>query len=171
LLSGPPGRGSSPRRFAAIALGALVLVGAVAALIVATSGSGTRAKPLTGRTTNAPQTPTTRRAPVFNPATVTVAVLNGTATNQLAHHIAQRLMAKGYREGKVATASDQTHTSTIVAYLPGHRSAAVHVATALGLGPASVQPVDTSTQQVACPSGGTCPADVVVTVGADLANS
>jgi hypothetical protein len=170
LLSEPPRRESSPRRIAAVLIGALVLAGAVVALIVATSSSGTPARSTAGLTTNAPA-PTTRHAPAFNPATVTVAVLNGTATNHLAHRMAQRLMAKGYRTGKVATASDQTHISTIVAYLPGYRADALHVAAALGLGRASVQPIDSSTQQVVCPGNGACPANVVVTVGADLANS
>jgi hypothetical protein len=43
------------------------------------------------------------------------------------------------------------------------------VATALNLGPSSVQPIDQSTQQVACPPPAPCTANVVVTVGADLA--
>jgi hypothetical protein len=100
---------------------------------------------------------------------VTVAVLNGTATNNLAHTVAARLAADGYKEGRVATAADQTKVSTTVAYLPGYRSAAVHVARSLKLGLGSLAPIDPAAQQVACPGAGACPANVVVTVGTDLA--
>jgi hypothetical protein len=102
---------------------------------------------------------------------VTVAVLNGTATSGLAHRVATNLQAKGYKGGTIATASDQTRTATVVAYMPGHRRAALEVAAALKLGPASVQPVDSSTQSVACPPPSACSATVVVTVGSDLASS
>jgi hypothetical protein len=102
---------------------------------------------------------------------VTVAVLNGTATNQLAHRVAAKLTTMGYKEGSVATASNQTQTATVVAYLPGakNRTDAEHVAKSLNLRPASIRPIDQSTQQVACPPPSACTANVVVTVGADLA--
>jgi hypothetical protein len=151
-----------------VALGALVLAGAAVALVIATSGSGPRPRLVGTRTTNAPLAGR-RNAAGFNPSTITVAVLNGTAVNQLAHRIAARLVQDGYREGTVATASDQTMTATVVAYLPGFRSAALHVAAALQLKPASVRPIDQPTEQVACQGARTCAADVVVTVGADLA--
>jgi hypothetical protein len=104
---------------------------------------------------------------------VTVAVLNGTSTNELAHRVAAKLAAGGYKQGAVATASNQTQTATVVAYLPGaaNRTDATHVASALKLGPGSVQQIDQSTQQVACPPPSACTANVVVTVGADLATA
>ena len=105
-----------------------------------------------------------------NPRTVTVAVLNGTATAGLAHRTAQRLVTMGYIEGAVTTASDQTRTSTTVAYIPGARAQALAVAKALKLGPASVAPVDQGTRTVACGGAATCTASVFVTVGSDLAN-
>jgi hypothetical protein len=98
-----------------------------------------------------------------------VAVLNGTSTNNLAHTVGSRLVADGYKQGTLATASDQTLTRTVVAYLPGHRDDAVHVATSLKLGPSSVVPVDSSTQAIACPAPNPCRAQVIVTVGSDLA--
>ena len=102
---------------------------------------------------------------------MTVAVLNGTATNQLAHRVALKLDAAGYKQGPVTTAADQTHTATVVAYVPGHQRDATKVAAALSRGPASVQPIDASTQAVvACPTGTPCTATVVVTAGSDLAN-
>ena len=100
-----------------------------------------------------------------------MAVLNGTSTNQLAHHIGNKLAASGYKQGTIATAANQTEPATVVAYLPGatNRKDAQHVAAALGLHQSAVRPVDTSTLQVACPASASCTANVVVTVGADLA--
>lgn len=164
LSAGGHRRRGWPRGAVAV-IAVIAVVAVIAALLVATSGSGTQSRHSSTRATNAP-----KRVTPFNPATVTVAVLNGTAVNHLAHETAARLAAKGYREGTVATASDQTLTATIVGYLPGHRADALQVARSLGLGPASVQPVSQANDQVACQSTGPCSADVVVTVGADLAN-
>jgi hypothetical protein len=52
--------------------------------------------------------------------------------------------------------------------MPGHRPAAVEVATALKLKLSAVQAIDPSTQAVACPPPTPCTATVVVTVGTDL---
>jgi hypothetical protein len=166
---GPPseGRRSLARRIV-IGLVSLVLLAiAVAALIIVTSTKSTKSTPGPTQTTNAP---VARRAPTFTPSSVTVAVLNGTATNQLAHRVAAKLASSGYKEGRIATAANQTEATTIVAYLPGstNRTDALHVATALNLKPSAVQPIDQSTQQVACPPPTACGANVVVTVGADL---
>jgi len=174
----PPPRGPVPResslgrRVLLLLVGALGLAAVVGALLIATSSGGTsQTSTSAGRTTNAAAAGGTSSARPFAPSSVIVAVLNGTSTNQLAHTVAAKLAAEGYKEGTVATAANQTETATVVAYLPGakNRTAALHVATALKLGPASVQPVDSSTQQVACPPPSACTANVVVTVGADLA--
>jgi hypothetical protein len=145
----------------------------IAALLVVTSSGGgsTASSSSTGAASNAPTTSRhTRSTGTVIPSSVTVAVLNGTATSGLAHRVAVKLGGTGYRQGTVATATDQTRTSTIVAYMPGHRRQATAVATTLKLGPASVQPVDPTTQAVACPPPGACTSGVVVTVGSDLAN-
>jgi hypothetical protein len=57
-----------------------------------------------------------------------------------------------------------------VAYFPGtaNRNDALHVARTLNLKPSVVQPIDSTTEQVACSGSAVC-ANVVVTVGADLA--
>ena len=120
---------------------------------------------------SAPRHRTNKSTTPVNPASVTVAVLNGTATSGLAGRVSQKLTADGYKPGKVATAADQTRTSTQVAFMPGHRREALAVAKSLNLGPASVQPVDQSTQAVACPPPAGCTAGVVVTLGTDLANT
>jgi hypothetical protein len=116
------------------------------------------------------------------PSTVTVAVLNGTSVTNLAHDVAGRLGTDGYKEGTIATAADQTHSSTIVAYLSGHQADARAVAAVLNLKASSVAPVNQQAMGVACPGASsattssvttssvtTCSADVVVTVGSDLA--
>jgi hypothetical protein len=121
------------------------------------------------------------------PSTVTVAVLNGTTVTNLAHDVAGRLGTDGYKEGTIATAADQTHSSTVVAYLSGHQADARAVAAVLNLKASSVAPVNQQAMGVACPgassatpssvstssatpsSSSACSADVVVTVGSDLA--
>lgn len=124
-------------------------------------------------TTNAPGPSHSAITPAFRPSSVTVAVLNGTSVNQLAHRIWAKLGALGYKQGTVATAASQTDNTTVVAYLSGakDRTDALHVASALGLRRTAVQRVDQSTLQIACPGPSACTANVVVTVGADLASS
>jgi hypothetical protein len=144
----------------------------VAVLLIATSTGGRSgsASLNAAQTSNAPaahhSAASRSKTAAFNPATVTVAVLNGTPTAGRAHRVAQKLQASGFKLGRVATATDQTHTATVVAYLPGFHADAVHVASLLKLGPASAAPIDPSTQALACPSGSNC--TVVVTVGSDL---
>jgi hypothetical protein len=173
----PPPRFSEPPRkrlglrIALLAAGALVIAGIVVALLHFTGSGGNPNSTRASATSNAPGTSTTRhrRTVTVAPSTVTVSVLNGTATNGLAGRISNQLTNAGYKPGKVATASDQTRTATIVAYMPGHKTAALAVAKSLKLGPASVQPVDPATQIVACPASTACTSQVVVTVGTDLA--
>jgi hypothetical protein len=147
----------------------------VVVLLIITSGGGSnnRSSSTSARTTNAStrRSHSARTTPL-KPASVTVAVLNGTSTSNLAHNVGQQLGAAGYKDGTIATAADQTHTATLVGYMPGHRAAALLVAKSLKLGPASVQPVDQSSRTVACPASSTpCAALVVVTVGSDLAST
>ena len=173
----PPTRAVAPaapsrrRNVLLAAIGLLFVAGVIAVLLVVTSsgGSSSSASSNAAQTSNAPATHHSAAKPKaagFNPASVTVAVLNGTPTAGRAHRVAQKLQASGYKLGRVATATDQTHTATVVAYLPGFRTDAVRVAALLKLGPASAAPIDPSTQALACPAGSPCTA--VVTVGTDL---
>ncbi len=172
--------GPSHSRMGRVIVGLLVLVAVgvvVGGLLILTSGGSSNKKAATQSTptSNSPAAPRHKRKAqtklaAFNPASVTVAVLNGTATNQLAHRVALTLDAAGYKQGPVTTAADQTHTATVVAYMPGHQRDATKVAASLSRGPASVQPIDASTQAVVCPTGTPCTATVVVTVGSDLSN-
>jgi hypothetical protein len=166
----PPSRRRSPVGKVLVALlGVLVLGAAVAAVLIVTSNKSSTDSSTVGlRTTNEPGT---RRPVAFNPRTVTVAVLNGTGTTGLAHRTALRLTSAGYRQGTVATATDQTRTTTQVAFLPGYRNDAMRVASTLKLPSGSVQPIDTGTRAVACPPPAACTTNVVVTVGSDLATT
>jgi LytR cell envelope-related transcriptional attenuator len=164
--AGPESRGgiSRPILITLIGLGivaVIVLVFVVAGLGSSSSASHTSSASASRRTTPA----------VFRPESVTVAVLNGTSVSQLAHHVAAHLNQLGYRQGTVATASDQTRTTTVVAFMPDEHTDALHVANALKLKSASVQAMDAATKAVACPPGQACKANVVVTVGTDLANT
>jgi len=155
-----------------IALGALGVIGLVVVLLIVTGSLGGSSSSTTTAGTRTSNASRDRRArPAVNPATVTVSVLNGTATNGLAHRLAQRLGGLGYKQGTEGNAPLQTHTTTIVAYMQGSRRDAEAVATALKLGPTVVQPVDPSTQSVACAGQTPCTANVVVTVGANLENT
>ena len=172
----PPSRvPRSCRRVIVGVLALLVIAGVVVALLVLTKGGNSTNNSTQAanksKTTSTATRPRHRRAQTaaFSPSSVTVSVLNGTATAQLAHRVATKLSSFGYKEGAVATAADQTRTATVVAYLPGRQRDALAVAKSLKLGPASVQPIDQSTQAVACPPGTPCTAGVVVTVGSDLA--
>jgi hypothetical protein len=170
-FSEPPRKRSLGLRLALLAAGALVIAAIVVALLHFTSSGGTSNSTRASNTSNAPSTTTSRRkrTVAVTPSTVTVSVLNGTANNGLAGRISNQLTGAGYKQGRVATASDQTRTATIVAYTPGHKTEALAVAKSLKLGPASVQPVDPATQAVACPVSTQCASQVVVTVGTDLA--
>jgi len=108
----------------------------------------------------------------INPATVTVAVLNGTTTANLAAAVSDKLSAKGFQQGTTGNAADQSMSTTIVGYVPsvsGAKNDAYAVAHTLGLKQTAVKPVSAANQTVACMSAPTsCPDQVIVTVGADL---
>jgi hypothetical protein len=179
----PGARLSEPRRAPSRSVGArfapwlvglaALAVGGAAVFVATGGGSGTTASTPAHSARSASKTTTSSQhhaKPVpLNPASVTVSVLNGTDVAQLAASTGQRLVSGGYKKGVIHDAPNQTHASTIVAYLPGHQSDALQVAQALKLKAAAVAPVDQGTLAVACPPPGRCTADVVVTIGQDLA--
>jgi LytR cell envelope-related transcriptional attenuator len=146
----------------AIAVGVIVLTGSKGSS--SASKSSANAALRTRRTT----TPVT----AVQPATVTVSVLNGTDLQGLAGKVADQLAADGYKKGSNPTnAADQTHTSTIVAYMAqADRRDALVVANSLKLKPSAVQLVDSSSKATVCPPAQACTSQVVVTVGTDLAH-
>lgn len=159
-----------------IAAAAVLLVAIIVAVLLVVNNSGgggavsTPSNAAASATTNASTSSSGRRAATapVNPADVTVAVLNGTSTTNLAHDVMSKLVAARYKQGMIATASNQTLTATIVGYLPGYKRDALAVARSLKLGPASVQAVNQSDRAVACSGATTCAANVIVTVGSDL---
>jgi hypothetical protein len=107
-----------------------------------------------------------------DPSSVTVSVLNGTMTSNLAADVSTKLTAKGFQAGSTGNASDQGMQATVVGYVPSVPDAkndAFAVAQTLGLKQAAVKPVSSANQAVACSGASTnCPDQVIVTVGADL---
>ncbi len=174
---GPPGartvparRGSRMPRALVLLLAGLGIAAVVVVLLLVTGIGGSSKNAPPPRASNASGARRASRAVSVNPASVTVAVLNGTAINGLAHRVASRLQGAGYKQGNDENAPDQTHTSTIVAYLPGFRRDALAVATTLKLRQSAVQQVDANTRAVACPGPAACTANVIVTVGTDLSS-
>jgi hypothetical protein len=165
-----PRRSSTGRIFAAVVVALLAAGAVVTGVIVLTHGGHSTPAKSSLRSTLASHR--TRSATAIRPSAVTVTVLNGTDMQGLGATVLTRLASDGYRRGGAAkNASDQTHTSSLVEYMaPADRSDALSVATALKLGPASVQPIDPTTKAIACPPAQACTSAVVVTVGRDLAS-
>jgi LytR cell envelope-related transcriptional attenuator len=184
------GRGSSPsgRRISPVFLVlAAILVAAVVAVVLvfvtgssnktasssssssssaaAGSNTGTAKKGKKGKARQTAATPVT-------PSNVTVAVLNGTATANLAADVLAKLNAAGYKGGNKQNAAETGVTSTIVGYTsPSDRSDALAVAKSLNLGTASVQGVSQGDRLKVCGSTTACRTQVVVTAGADLSQN
>lgn len=150
-------------------VGALVVAAAVVAALIFISRSNGSSQP-TGPAASAHRAHH-HGGVLLKASDVTVTVLNGTTTTNLAHDITHLLDGMGYKTGTPATATDQSETATVVGYLPGHQAAALLVAKSLKLGRASVQPVTATNKRVACPQSSRCTAKVIVTVGTDLASA
>jgi hypothetical protein len=92
------------------------------------------------------------------PASVTVAVLNGTSKPGLAGPVSATLRENGFKEGAIST-TRKPFQQTVVMYAGGEKKAAERVARVLGVTP--VQRIDQTTRAIAGA------ADVVVIAGAD----
>ncbi len=171
----PPAPKRSGLRKALLTIAGLIVIAAVAAGLVVITSSNSSSGPAAGSGTSAnSNAPSANRhhkakAAALKPSQVAVAVLNGTATSNLAHDVSQKLTGAGYKPGMIATATDQTQAATTVGYMPGQRRAAVLVARSLNLGSTAIEPLTASNRAVACPQAA-CAAQVVVTVGADLSS-
>ncbi|HWD75341.1 MAG TPA: LytR C-terminal domain-containing protein [Solirubrobacteraceae bacterium] len=171
----------SGRRFSRVALviASVVAVAAIIAVVLVISNGGSSPKPASTATSRAGATRSSKRsrhhgATAVAPSSVSVAVLNGTGTPLLAADIMAKLTSAGYKQGaKPTNAPSQTLTSTIVGYTqPSYRAAALAVAKSLNLGSASVQGVAPGDRAAAChTTTAACSAQVVVSVGSDLASS
>lgn len=173
----PPGAPMRPpqrRSRTSMVLGGVIAAVAVAAVVVAvillTGGKGASSASKSASSATLASHRTTAAASAVQPSSVTVSVLNGTDMQGLALKVSDGLVRDGYKKGSVANASDQTHTTTVVAYMtPAERRDALAVAKSLKLNAATVQPVDPTTKATACPPSQACTSAVVVTVGTDLA--
>jgi hypothetical protein len=166
-----------PRRrgLAFVLIGLIVAGAVVAAVLLTNSGSGAKHPAGAGTQTTIASTGSRHRARTaqapIQPSSVTVSVLNGTVQTGLAGRVSQKLTTDGFKAGRIETAADQTRQTTVVGYMPGYRRDALLVAKQLNLGPANVASADQSAQQVACPPPTACNANVIVTVGTDLAST
>jgi LytR cell envelope-related transcriptional attenuator len=176
MAVGPGGRTSRTGRVFTV-LAVLLLVGTVVAGVIVIGdinhgSSQSKSSAAEAAARRALESRRTTSLATVQPSTVTVAVLNGTSTNGLAGAVSNKLHGAGYQKGYIGNFTpNQTQTATAVLYMRGAKRDAFAVATTLKLRPAAVQPIDQSTQQIACPpSSGPCKSAVVVTVGSDLAN-
>ncbi len=153
----------STGRTTLLILGGVVLGVAVIVLAVSALKGGSKPSP-TATQTSTPSTVAHTRtpAPAINPSELNVAVLNGTSTNGLAHHLADDLQQSGYKRAEASSAVPPgTHATTVVQYTTGHRADGQAVAKALDV--TRVQPMEASTASLASQ------ATVVVVAGADQA--
>jgi LytR cell envelope-related transcriptional attenuator len=179
----PPGRRSLLRRVLPLLVGIVIVAVVVVVLLSATGGGGSGTKTVNHTTTTA-RTKKHRpgkTAPAFKPSSVTVSVLNGTAVNGLAAKVAGQLTPVGYKVpvALVTNASSATETTTTVGYMVGKKADALQVAKALKLSDSHVVSASQAAIQVCeqpatsastgSATTGTCNAQVIVTVGSDLA--
>ncbi|MGZ4293653.1 MAG: LytR C-terminal domain-containing protein [Solirubrobacteraceae bacterium] len=179
---GPSGRRINPVFFVLAGILAAAVVAVVLIFVTGSSNTGASSRSSSSSSSaasvsstnaaSASKTGKRRRtgATTVTPAAVTVAVLNGTSTNHLAADVLAKLTAAGYHGGTTQNASEAALTSTIVGYTaPSYRPDALAVAKSLNLGSASVQAVSQGDRSKVCGTTASCPAQVVVTAGADLA--
>ena len=103
-----------------------------------------------------------------NTQSVTVAVLNGTLTTNLAADVSSKLSARGFQQGATGNATDQSlsKTTVVTSSVPGAKNDALAVAHLLNSAGVKVQTVSAADQAVACRgSTANCPDQVIVTVG------
>ena len=170
----PPRR--SPARATVLIVGGVLVAVAVVAIVLFSGGGGTSSGTTATRSSSASSTAKDRghakaparhtstapSAPAPSPAETSVAVLNGTETNGLAHQVSGTLQQSGYTQAVALSGRPPgANQVTVVEYTPGHRSAAEGVARSLAV--TTVQPIESSTAAL---SGS---ASVAVVVGLDKA--
>jgi hypothetical protein len=102
-----------------------------------------------------------RKGAAVNPASVTVAVLNGTTVPGLAATLSDQVAAAGFKVGTISNFSDQQLAESVVQYTPGHQAEAKAVSRRVGIG--QREPVSPSSRALAGD------ATVIVIAGADKA--
>lgn len=146
----------SSARTVIIALGVLLAVAVIAVVAInalseggSSPGPSTLTQTGTASTQRQSHTHHGATAGLSDPATMSVSVLNGTETNDLAHHLAASLSEKGYTK---ATPLDGhppgTYPKTLVEYSSGHNADALNIAKLLELPSSQVKPIQATTQQL-----------------------
>lgn len=180
-MKGPPAAtGRSPARATALIVGGVIVVVLAIVLVLSSggggkstgqgsgAGQGTKTTASTSNGAHQKQLSSHRSASsgvgagAVSPASTTVAVLNGTSTNGLAHSLSKDLQQSGYSQAAALSGTPPgSHASTVVEYASGHHAEAQGVASALSV--TQVQPMETA---VASLAGA---ATVVVIAGEDKA--
>ena len=93
-------------------------------------------------------------------------VANATSTNGLAAHYSTVIGAGGWTMKTPDRRRPPPRPTSAVYYAPGMQQPAASIATTIGVKPAQVLPITTST-----PVNGITGTDVVVVIGADLAST
>jgi hypothetical protein len=152
-------------RYLAIVLAGLLVLGGAAAYGVSQltgddgGGNGGQSAADTGK--NGSGERTHKPGGAVKPASVTVAVLNGTTVPGLAATLSDEVGAAGFKVGTITNFSDQQLAESVVQYAPGHQAEARAVSRRLGI--AQREPVNPSSQALAGD------ATVIVIAGADKA--
>jgi len=155
----------SPARATALIIGGVLVGVAVIAVIVSLVGGGSSGTGTAGNasTTHARASGSGASGKV-SPAQMSVVVLNGTQTPNLAHHVSAVLQHSGYSRATALNGNPPgANQVTVVQYASGHRADALRVAGSLGV--TQVRPMEAA---VASLAGS---ATVAVIVGADKASS
>jgi hypothetical protein len=90
-----------------------------------------------------------RNRPAIDPASVTVAVLNGTTVPGLASRVSDEVQSAGFQVGTVANSADQDQprAESVILFAPGHEREAAVVSRRLDI--AQREPIDAATQGLA----------------------
>jgi hypothetical protein len=130
---------------------------------VQSAGQGTTAHHTHHTQTN-PNHGESSTAAAASPASTTVAVLNGTSINGLAHSLSKDLQQSGYTQANALNGTPPgSHPTTVIEYSSGHHAEAQGVASALSV--TQVQPMETAVSSLAGA------ATVVVIAGEDKASA
>lgn len=123
------------------------------------ASKGTPSKSAAGGGSETDTTPTKSKRKGVPPATVRVAVLNGTTTPGLAAQIGDSIEKQGFKLGTVTNFNDQQRAESVVLYAPGAEREAAEVGRRLKI--SQREPIDPESQSVAGD------ATVVVVTGRD----
>jgi hypothetical protein len=179
----PSGRRISPVFFV---LAAILVAAVVAVILIFVSGgsnsssSSSSSSGSSGASASASRTTAAKKGKgakqravaSVTPSSVTVAVLNATTTPRLAANVLGKLTVAGYKGGTTQNAAESGLSATIVGYTASSaRADALAVARSLKLAPSSVQAVSQGDRLKVCGSTTACTTQVIVTLGADLAQT